>query len=85
MLYNVIMITSAPLRRLLVEKDITCEQLSQITGISTDDLYQIEKSNRLNKKNLETLCRTLRCQPCDIIEFIKGETEGHWEWISAKL
>jgi len=77
------MININPLIRLLAEKGLTFSELSQLTQISLHDLSLMKKGRYLTEDNLDTLCRILNCQPCDIIEFTKTESKGHWEWIDS--
>lgn len=76
------MININPLIRLLAERGLTFSELSQLTNISLHDLSLMKKGRYLTEENLNTLCRILNCQPCDIIEFTKTESKGHWEWVS---
>ena len=76
------MISINPLIRLLTEKGLTFSELSQLTNISLHDLSLMKKGRYLTEENLDTLCRIFNCQPCDIIEFTKTESKGHWEWVS---
>ena len=82
MIYNETMININPLMRLLAERGLTFSELSQLTQISVHDLSLMQKGKCLSKENLDTLCQILNCQPCDIMEFTKSETKGHWEWVS---
>lgn len=76
------MININPLIRLLAERGLTFSELSQLTNISLHDLSLMKKGRYLTEENLDTLCRILNCQPCDIIEFTMTESKGHWEWVS---
>ena len=79
------MINAAPLARLLSEKGLTLSALSQLSGIAVSTLAaMIENGTNITQNNLNNLCSLLKCQPCDIIEFTKSETKGHWEWVEAK-
>lgn len=79
------MINAAPLARLLSEKGLTLSALSQLSGIAISTLAaMIENGTNITQNNLNNLCSLLKCQPCDIIEFTKSETKGHWEWVEAK-
>ena len=81
-MYNLIMISMAPFMRLLAEREIDLEQLSQITQIPLNRLTSFKHGSVLNQEELDVICRVLNCQPCDVVEFRKGETSGHWEWVS---
>lgn len=75
-------ITAAPLKRIMAERNINELQLSQITGLSQQTVSQIRRGKAVTLENLDTLCRVLNCQPCDLIEFKKNGSFGHWEWVS---
>ena len=75
-------ITAAPLKRLMAERNINELQLSQITGLSQQTVSQIKRGKAVTLENLDILCRVLNCQPCDLIEFKKNGSTGHWEWVS---
>ena len=78
------MINAAPLARLLSEKGLTLSALSQLSGIAISTLAaMIENGTNITQNNLNNLCSLLKCQPCDIIEFTKSETKGHWEWVEG--
>lgn len=76
------MINTNPFKRTLVERGVSIPTLSQLTGITEGDLYAFEKGYRITKHNVEIICKILRCQPCDILEFTKKEKKGHWEWVA---
>ena len=67
--------------KLLSERGLTVTGLSQLTGIPSSEISAMNKGV-ISNENLDTLCRILNCQPCDIIEFTKSESKGHWEWVS---
>lgn len=76
------MIVGNSLRRLLVEKDMSLELLSQVSGINLRTLMKIVKGESVTASNINTLCKVLKCQPCDIIEYIPDDrVKPHWEWI----
>ena len=78
------MINTDPFRKLLSERGLTVNQLAQITGLPQCDLSNFSRGKRITANNIETLCKVLQCQPCDLIEFTKTENKGHWEWIAEK-
>lgn len=81
-MYNLIMISMAPFMRLLAEREIDLEQLSQITQIPTSRLALFGHGTLLNQQELDIICKFLNCQPCDVVEFRKNKDAGHWEWVS---
>ena len=77
------MISAAPLFRLIAERGIDSEQLSQLTDITPARINSFKyKYIRINSEELDLLCRVLNCQPCDLIEFRKSSDGGHWEWVN---
>ena len=79
------MINTNPLMKLLAERGLSLSELSQLTQISLHDLSLMQKGKLITMEKLETLCQILNCQPCDIIEFTKTESKGHWEWIDQTI
>ena len=76
------MINADPLRRQIAERGLTVIQFSQLTGMSPNEVYDFLDGKRITAHNVESICRMFRCQPCDILEFSKSETKGHWEWVA---
>ena len=83
MIYNDGMINIDPLMRQLAERGLSLSELSQLTQISLHDLSLMQKGKFITEENLNTLCKVLNCQPCDIIEFTVSDSKGHWEWIDS--
>lgn len=75
------MISASPLRQLLIEKDLDVPLLIKATGLSNITLLNLLKKGKASCKTIDVLCRALKCQPCDIIEFTKTKKEGHWEYM----
>ena len=76
------MINTDPFKRLMVEKELSVEALSALTQIDELELKKFYRGAKISRDVVETLCRFLRCQPCDLIEYSKSETKGHWEWVA---
>ena len=76
------MVSTAPLFRLMAERGLDNQSLSQLTDISPSRIKSLKyKYNRINQKELDVLCCVLKCQPCDLVEFRKSVAGGHWEWV----
>ena len=81
-MYNENVISAFPLFKLMAERGLDVEQLSQLTDITPTRLNSLKyKNNRVNREELDILCCVLTCQPCDLIEFRKEVRGGHWEWV----
>ena len=77
------MINIDPLMKQLAERGLSLSELSQLTQISLHDLSLMQKGKFITEENLNTLCKILNCQPCDVIEFTMSSSKGHWEWIDS--
>ena len=76
------MISAAPLLRLMAERELTAEQISQLTDIPVTRVKSFKYGySMINRNELDVLCRVLGCQPCDLVEYKKENGGGHWEWV----
>jgi putative transcriptional regulator len=66
------------LDRLLLERRITLTELADRVGITLANLsiLKTNKARAIRFSTLESLCRELRCQPADLLEFTEEETGG---------
>ena len=78
------MINTDPFNRLLAERNLSITQLFQLSGLYPGEIKSFLDGTSITKHKVEVLCSFLKCQPCDLIEFSKTETRGHWEWIEEK-
>lgn len=65
------MISTAPLRRLMCERDLTFQVLSMASGIDERTLSLMSDGKCITQKNINILCKVLNCQPENIIEYVK--------------
>lgn len=68
------------LRDLLEARGKSRNWLSQASGIEYKTLMRIERaesSNRIELRVLDALCRTLECQPGDLLVFLDEETSAN--------
>lgn len=63
------------LDRVMADRKISLNYLSEKVGISIVNLSQLKtgKVKGIRFSTLEAICRTLDCQPGDIIEYVKEE------------
>lgn len=78
------MINAAPLKRLLAERELTLEFISQATGIRIETLHLFVKGQSITPETLNLICKTLDVQPKDVIEWSPTETKGHWVYVEEK-
>ena len=43
--------------------------------LSESTLQKLREGESISWKNIETICKLLNCQPCDIMEYIPDEDE----------
>ncbi|MEL1135105.1 helix-turn-helix transcriptional regulator [Desulfitobacterium sp. THU1] len=65
------------LDRVLVERKMKLNELAESIGISNVNLSNLKtgKVKAIRFSTLEAICRTLDCQPGDILEFVNIDNE----------
>ena len=65
------------LDRVMADRKMSLNELSQLVGISVVNLSNLKtgKAKAIRFSTLEALCRALRCQPGDLREYSPGERE----------
>ncbi len=65
------------LDRVMADRKMSLNELSQLVGISVVNLSNLKtgKAKAIRFSTLEALCRALRCQPGDLLEYSPGERE----------
>lgn len=66
------MISYAPLFKTMKEKHITSYRLEKM-GFSRATYYSIQKGNSVSTNTINQLCKLLRCNVTDVIEYIDEE------------
>jgi putative transcriptional regulator len=63
------------LDRVMAEREISLTELAQRIDITLANLsiLKTNKARAVRFSTLEALCRELRCQPGDLLEFVKDE------------
>jgi len=66
------------LERVLLDRRITLTELAERVGITLANLSVLKtnKARAIRFSTLNALCRELRCQPRDILEYVPGDLEG---------
>lgn len=66
------------LDRIMVEKKITLNKLAEDVGITVANLSNIKtgKAKAIRFSTLEAICKTLKCQPADILEYTEDDVKG---------
>lgn len=57
----------------LAEHDISREELSKKSGVSTSVINDLRYNRKSNTGMIEKLCKALNCNPDDIIEYTPEE------------
>ena len=65
------------LDRLMVEKKVKLGELAENVGITNANLSNLKtgKAKVIRFSTLEALCKTLRCQPGDILEYREDDID----------
>jgi putative transcriptional regulator len=65
------------LDRMMADRKISLNDLSEHVGISIVNLSNLKtgKVKAVRFSTLNKICRDLRCQPGDILEYIEGDDE----------
>ncbi len=63
------------LDRVMSDRDISLTELADRIGITLANLsiLKTNKARAIRFTTLEALCRELKCQPGDLIEFVSGQ------------
>ena len=70
------------LDKILVDREMSLTQLSERVGVTIANLSILKtgKARAVRFSTLDALCRTLQCQPGDILSFdadtVQSDTEG---------
>jgi putative transcriptional regulator len=66
------------LDRVMSEREISLTELADRIGITLANLsiLKTNKARAIRFTTLEALCRELRCQPGDLLEFVPGRRGG---------
>jgi putative transcriptional regulator len=62
------------LDRMLLERRLTLTELADRVGITLANLsiLKTNKARAVRFSTLEALCRELKCQPADLLEYVEG-------------
>ena len=66
------MISFAPLFKTMKEKNISSYRLEKL-GFSRATYYSIQQGNSISTNTVNQLCKLLKCEVSDIMEFIDEE------------
>ena len=66
------MISFAPLFKTMKEKKITSYRLEKL-GFSRATYYSIQQGNSISTNTVNQLCKLLKCEVSDVMEFIDEE------------
>ena len=60
---------------LLAQKELNKKKLMQRTGIGTSSMAKLTKGENVTTDILCRICKALDCDFCDIMEFIRDESQ----------
>lgn len=66
------------LDRIMAEREISLTELADRIGITLANLsiLKTNKARAIRFTTLEALCRELKCQPGDLLEFVPGQSRS---------
>ena len=64
-------ISYIPLRKLLIDRKLTMNQLAKMTSLSSATMAKLNKGDNLNTNVLVRICEALNCNLTDIMELEK--------------
>lgn len=66
------------LDRMMADRKMSLNELSENVGISIVNLSNLKtgKVRAIRFSTLDKICRELKCQPGDILEYVEGADEG---------
>lgn len=62
--------------KLLLEKNIKRTDLISVAGISSNIVAKMGRNEYVSMESLEKICRALKCDICDVVEFVTEENTG---------
>lgn len=67
------MISYNPLWKTLIDKGMNKSDLKEATGISFGTMASMGKNEPVNLKQINRICKALRCKIEDVIEYVDSE------------
>ena len=59
--------------KLLIDKDMKKKDLQVLSGVSSATITKLGRNENVNMEILDKICNVLKCDICDILEFIPDE------------
>lgn len=66
------------LDKVMVDKKMSLNRLAEDVGITVANLSNLKtgKAKAIRFSTLEAICKTLKCQPADILEYVEDDVKG---------
>lgn len=61
--------------KLLIDKGMKKKDLQELSGVSSATITKLGRNENVNTEILQRICNALKCDICDILEFILDETD----------
>lgn len=61
--------------KLLIDRNMKKKDLQKLSGISSATITKLGKNKNVNTEILQKICNALKCDICDILEFIPDEID----------
>ena len=61
--------------KLLIDKGMKKKDLQELSGVSSATITKLGRNENVNTEILQRICNALRCDICDILEFIPDDND----------
>lgn len=65
-----------PLFKLLVDHDLKTGELCNLAGLSRNIIPKLKRGKHVSTESLAKICTVLKCDVCDIVEFIPENSKS---------
>lgn len=66
-------VTYNKLRHILVDRNMMKKDLQQSAGLTNHEMMKIRTDKAITTETIEKICRALKCEATDIMEFVEKE------------
>jgi len=67
------MISYKPFLKLLIDRDLKKQDIIKLAEISSATMAKMNTNDYVSLEIIDKLCRALKCQPCDLLEYVPDD------------
>ena len=79
------MISYKPLRKLLIDKDMSCGELKDILKISSATMAKLNSDKMVSLAVIDKICKYLNCNIEDVMQYESKKKERKWYVFSSSM